>query len=1489
METAQRLFSALTAAALLVTFLSALQCEPQDAGLNPLDVLLTWQFSGTVIDAHSREGLSRVVISYTDEYGDLEKTITDREGRFAIRDLDPGMYTFTFSADTARKGATRYTVRRLPLASGAGNDSATMPIDISIPVELYPCRGSLEGTVMRREPLFGRVLPAPGVTLSARYVSAAMLQCSPGVFRTTTDSTGQFSFAGMPVADSLLIECIPAVFESVTYAIAPALAPGLIPDQHTPFGAIYLLAVDSAAEQLFFVSSNVIDIESRRPSTQFGLHDTIRLIANRPFDHVETRLLLDSIIVGAETIVHAETVLVIPHKPLRPDRAYTLFASITGAGGRNHAIDPVSGSVRFVTEADPIRILASNVLSPDGAGLTNIPTTSRPFFVLSHRPDSRNLHVSFTGGGSPPATAHVREDTIFAFPARNFDPQSLVTVRIVGLDTAGEKIDLLLNGPRQFMTLPANRYIVSSNVLTSSGAGMRDISPAVQPWFVLSFPFDSASLKVSFTGGGSPSATISAKNDTVFTAPLFRFANEASVATHISGLDANGTPFSIALSGAQSFMIAAADISVFHSNVLDKNGMGARNVPATITPYFVLSSMLDSVTAGVSFSGGGEPAAFCSFRGDTLFARPVQPFGFESQIATTISGQDTAGNQVVITLAGPRAFTTERALIPVESNVWTADNQLALRAPGDTLWVRFSEPLDQSPDSIDWYNPAVAGAIFGGKERVNARSWVSVDTLLVAPDNRIQLTDGMIAGFKVSVAASSGKRSAAHTFSFTVQTPAVSILWTNTRYDNGRMRDDFSFMDSVIMVLSDPVERITAIVAGAAGMLPQGISINHFAIRGDTVVYVPALALTPDRIFSFSLQALFANGVRTSQGLSVTWKTRRGVTIEQVDNIVDGRFRVFKAWGDSLRITFSRPIDTSAQAIVPFTIHARDNQLSQYNAYAAAWDSALRTATIKFQDTLPTADYRAAPAYTLSAANTRAIAQMSFDCVTLDGEQSWGLTPDWGNIEIHTESGICVTDGNFIQRRLSGVPVEYTEAAASDMPKEQPITLRFNRVIDTALVRARGPEQFVRLESLDGYVIRSDVQFDADGRGVRLHPQSLDNASGQCRVYLHNLPAAGIAGAQAINHHAGSVSGAASGYYVLGHAFSYQSPDISELRAELMQPYYLGSADSVRLGVSAGFIYSDVLGANAVARPTQIPLAIKSCAWNAHHADSVAGYEVQVQKVLRNGVESGWHTLRNPVSSGVYSPGYSRIQVRTVSLQSESFYSRLLTPDGDGSGYFFSNGQSLFNDSCQIQFRVRPIIGDGDPVSGRTGKWSNVISYADNVAPCDSTFVTGAFADSRYYGGVQITEHYLTFRNLTGATQRTGYIDIDFPEDMNVVGPPPVVTFYYGSFSYNHSTPVAAPIEINATGSGWVDARTYRCYIAIPPGDYTNSYSNSGAFYNVSVAGCIDASGVAIPAYGTDGEQAVADLLADNRVDRLSITDQVTGSASVIDGFGRCR
>lgn len=935
-------------------------------------------------------------------------------------------------------------------------------------------------------------------------------------------------------------------------------------------------------------------------------------------------------------------------------------------------------------------------------------------------------------------------------------------------------------------------------------------------------------------------------------------------------------------------------VNLVTSNVISSDGYGLTNVPVDVALWYVLPKIPQSASIGVTIAGGGDPKTMVTVHDDTVFVKTVRNLAYNSSIVVTIKGEDSDGNRIYLKFDGVKQFTTEQGVFPVASNTWDASGQpvsnFQLYAP---MWMVFSEELDTSLEKIEWRESEADIDVFGAGTKTNATVRINGDTLFVEPDLRLAVDFGKTIGCKVIVTARNGKQSDSIDFRAKLVESLYFVKWTNTKDQLGNIRSDFGVADSVIIVSNVKIKEVTGISGIDDAPPPADMTLDNIHLSGDTIVYKPSLNLSLNTTYGMDFDVVFANGIRRSNVLAVTWKTRTGVMILSTNNRQGGNFRALSAFGDSLAVTFSKAINTSGQAPVLFRVNMHTAKNLPVRT-SVKWDSSKTRAVIFPLDTLPTADYDASPAYTTDAARTRAVDSITFDCTTEDGEQAFKLGLPGERIELHTEKGICVTNVSTLANHDPLIEVEADEMPIDTFVPDGAIEITFSRVIDTTRMKAFDLSSFGGIEKRENTLkVAGTLQFGSSGRTITIKPSVALEVGKEYFLWLKSIPAYGIAGADAINNHGGTFTGSGTGGRLLNKPFKTKSPDISELRVTtLPDSNSVLSVQDGRLGVSAGMTYSAVVGVANTISASSLKFLISESAWNARHADSVTGYQVQVQKVDRRTVESGWYDLTAKITATPY-PVSNQDKLRKrkaeIDVTTASFYNGLLTPDGDGTGTFFLNSTNLFNDSSRIQLRIRPFVGSGDPLRREVGVWSAPLTFVDNVAPCDSDFVTASNCNVLAKGGVQISEN-ISFNNKSGGgVSDTGYIEITFPEDMDVSGPAPAISFFYGPMS-DTNPPAALSVLPESSGkSRWVNARRYQISISVPVFDFTNGASDKGAFYNVSVAECKDVNGNVIQTYGSSGSLAKSDITAAGRPARAEAAVELRqGSSCVVAGFVRC-
>ncbi len=938
------------------------------------------------------------------------------------------------------------------------------------------------------------------------------------------------------------------------------------------------------------------------------------------------------------------------------------------------------------------------------------------------------------------------------------------------------------------------------------------------------------------------------------------------------------------------------ELEVLASNVLSADGIGLNDVPVDISPYYVLSEALDPTTIEIS-DNGADFDAVITISGDTLTIDPVNNFAYGDVVDFIIYGQTTSGKYVTLNLSSAdRDFKTEKAIFVVASNTIDAAGNAVSGFPiyGE-MWVKFSEALDTNLSEILWASaPNAANDLYAnGISQPNSTVRVSGDTLFVKPDNRIALGYSETVGFRVNVQALTGRTSGYLEFYATIEESDFYIVSTNTLDSLGETVEDFGLRDTVIIVASQPILEITSI-SGNGNTTPVDLTLDNVTLSatGDTIWYVPAIKLNGRTTYGIDFNVTLETGIKLANQLSVTWNTVDNLRIISTNNrdASTGLFRPFKVIGDSLVVKFSRAIDTSATAPTPFSVNDWYGNID----YVVTWSADLTTATIKNTDTIAAGGYDA-DAYESGAA-TAAYTNIDFAVTAANGEEISSLTPTNTALEIHTEQELWLVNSSALANVNSLRPVDVGTTGAhrngepDTLAEDATITLVFNRAVDTTVVKADAVNlynNFIQLNE-DGSSIDLEfaLTFSADAKTITLDPVSNFEAGSKYDITLTDIPAVGIKEVFDGNGENNTLVENTTNANDWDFIVTPEIIDISALTVTISADTNSGAnVLNNRVGYSPAGNYS-----GDVATAGHLRLIITESAWNANHADSVDGYQIRVRKTggdwfISTATEAtGSYSTFDP-TNGMYQTGVD------VNLAAQAFYTAdyLLTADMDDAGTDYINGASLFNSGETIEVQARAVLNDDGSGEKSYGVWSSSVSFTDNVAPCDSDFVSNY--NNTANGGVDVTESAgLDFNNSSSDVDSSEYIDIKFPEDMDVTGSVPTITFYYGSFTTTED-PTVAP-SANSSLSKWINGRTYRMYINVPVDDYTDGGSGDGAFYNISVAGCSDASGVAIVAHGSAGADAESTFDTDdtnlNQAAVIAGAKQVQGSASVINGFMLC-
>ena len=431
---------------------------------------------------------------------------------------------------------------------------------------------------------------------------------------------------------------------------------------------------------------------------------------------------------------------------------------------------------------------------------------------------------------------------------------------------------------------------IASNVISADGFGLSGIQVSTTPWYIFPASTDVSTLNAKIEGVELQTRT---NGDTLFVDPIKNLAYNTAYTVTITGKDTSDNLISFVFDGVKQFTTVEG-VFITESNIWNDAKNPLQNVPVNTDPYLVLSSAPEESSLQVSLMDGDESTldALLDVSGDTIFIRPIIDFKFDTEISITLSGADTTGRSINITLEGEQAFRTEKNIFPILSNTW--DNS---GAPVnnfdlfDTMWVVFSEPLNTDLGYLIWSASDAENSIIGDGNEKNSEVWISGDTLFVLPDPRISINFGETIGFKVSVLSTSNKRSDDLEFSVRFLESSYQVKWSNTKDQFGNTRDDFKMNDSIVIVSSQPIDEVTAITELSGSTPPSDLTLDNIRVSGDTIIYTPSILFDADTEYGMAFDITFANNISKKGVLPVTWKTKQGVRILSTNNREGGPFQ----------------------------------------------------------------------------------------------------------------------------------------------------------------------------------------------------------------------------------------------------------------------------------------------------------------------------------------------------------------------------------------------------------------------------------------------------------------------------------------------------------------------------------------------------------------------------------------------------------------------
>ena len=671
-----------------------------------------WAFSGYVIDGSTQKPLPGVRLSYFDNLGAEQYTETDSVGKFFVDNLPFGDRSFRFVRPRADSTAPAYTERILVVSSYTESRIIEgLVADISRVVTLYPLGGAVKGKVLVKLAGSGKTRSVPNAALKISYKDSTMTNATPCQFSFNADSAGSFMEGGLPLAPGAVLAVNSCTVNDATYALDPVQLTNLFTGKTADLGALLLTPKDSATSPFMsLVRSNVVSGDG------FGLSGVP--VSVRPYYVLPPVFVPSSIgaslsgggVQACSTRVSGDTITVVPEKSLAYDSLVTV--TLTGVDTSGNSILLVFDNLkRFRTETmPPHQVIRSNVLSIDEKGLSGVPVSIRPWYILPGLDNAARVTASVSGGRNSSIAVRHSGDTVFIVPAQNLPCDSLITVTITGTDTVGDLVAYTFDGDRRFRT-EKNLFPVASNTWSTPGVAQRFFRLNDTLWIEFSEPIDpdvgkilwlkSSASAAIYGAGGQVNAQAWTSAETLFVRPDQRLniAYGQTMGFKVGVPSINGRM-------ADSVDVVANVVQdvyyVAWTNTKDNMGVMRRDFGARDTVIVVSNAPVASINGVSGLQGMIAPAGLSldnvRLRGDTIVYVPSLLLNPDSTYGIDFDVRFKDGNIRYDALGV--SWRTARNL-----QIVSVDNKIAggfrrFRVIGDSLTVAFSAPIDTSTAAI---------------------------------------------------------------------------------------------------------------------------------------------------------------------------------------------------------------------------------------------------------------------------------------------------------------------------------------------------------------------------------------------------------------------------------------------------------------------------------------------------------------------------------------------------------------------------------------------------------------------------------------------------------------------------------------------------------------------------------------------------------------------------------------------------------------------
>lgn len=465
---------------------------------------------------------------------------------------------------------------------------------------------------------------------------------------------------------------------------------------------------------LKFVYSNVYDFVNSVVKNGCGLTDTIIFVTNKTVTSVNAVLIDDATTTAMRTTtaIRHDTIRVAHDQVFRPAASYSI--SLTATSALNEAASTPVGGISFTTTNNQVFIIASNVLTNDGAGLTNVPVTTIPYYVLSQHFDSTSIGVTWAGLNFVVST---HGDTIFVRPTTDLAYSTTETVQLQGKTRDGLVFTINNNGTKTFTT-QASVFVVATNTRDVTGSSTTNFPIYGTMWVKFSEPLNTDASTVIW-GSGLSAANVKLYGDltkntynaavrisgyTLFVTPqraLVSITYGTTVGFIAKVLTVSGKYFSAGTDFKAT--VANNDLFIASTNAKDNLGNWRIDVGLRDTIMVVSSVKLSAIKALTSPNAGLGGSALPSLAldnlvlsqtGDTIRYIPSVTLtaGTTYSMDFTVTRQDGVASGTTNVL--PVKWTTVSGVRITSVNNRQGGLFRPFKVIGDSLVVSFSKAID---------------------------------------------------------------------------------------------------------------------------------------------------------------------------------------------------------------------------------------------------------------------------------------------------------------------------------------------------------------------------------------------------------------------------------------------------------------------------------------------------------------------------------------------------------------------------------------------------------------------------------------------------------------------------------------------------------------------------------------------------------------------------------------------------------------------------